>query len=309
MEINSILHTFFQTRNLEQAKTLQLKTGQLVQGKALDLFNNQFAMVSINGMKVIAKTEVPLEKGQKAWFMVMSAENELPKLKLLNTYNQSTSKELPILELIKSLQFNDTPEIREIVSFFIEKQWPLNRESIRRIELYMEQNQERIASVLREGNFSEEFRSVLESTFLQQAGVGLSLERGDQPFTQTIFQFPNFLPLSDQPVYLQVHSKKKGTKMIDPDDVRLAFLFQFPNLGEMMIQIHLYQKQIIVGVYNNHAMIREIMKSIGSSFEKFIREQGYQTSGIQVRSMKDLREQQHRFQSTTTVYQGVDIRI
>jgi len=307
VEIKSILQTFLQPKNVEQTKPLQIKIGQLMQGKVLELLNSKYAMVSINGMKVIAKNEVPLEKGQKAWFMVTSMDDELPKLKLINTIKPA-NQELSSAELIKALHLNDTPEMHKIISFFTKNQWPLNRQSVQEIEQLLLHNKVPITDVLQRRKLSKEFRLALETLILQQAGAGV-LDNEQQPFTQSIFQFPHFLPLSEQPVYLQVKSKKNGSQKIDLQDVKLVFLFQFENLGEMIIQLHLSQKQVIVIIYNNHESIMEIVKHVGPSFETFLKEQGYQTTGIQIRPMKDIQEVQQRYQTTTTVYHGVDIKI
>ena len=310
MDIKSIVQPFLQHKNWEDAKTLQLKTGQFVQGKVVESLNQQMAMIAIRGMKIIAKTEVPLAKGQEAWFMVLSEEGEIPKLKMLDSYYPSENRESAISELLKSIQLKDSPELRKVVSYLLEKNVPLSKENIQTIEDYIASNYKGMTTVLQAtSGYSDEFGSRLESAVFQLAAQQLIIETGSaQSFTHLVLQFPNFAPLSDHPVYVQFHSKKKKSSLIDIDDVRVAFLFHFPALGEMIVQLQLYQKQMIIEIFNNHPQIYQIIKNIEGEFKEFAVKLGYQTSGIQVKAMKEIKAQK-KFQPSINKYQGVDIRL
>ncbi|TCS79206.1 hypothetical protein [Tepidibacillus fermentans] len=424
MEIGSLVQKFFRTDEIQNVKSLHLRTGQIVQGKILKLMNEQFVMISINGMKVIAKSEIPLREGQKSFFLVISEENGLPKLKLLNTY-ETNNHSLPITDLLKTLQLKDNVQNRNLLATLIEKRIPLSKDNVLTIEQYLLQTKSDITTVLhgveilndlnlpitfanirateeffhgedllskftllsqqlneeivlREQSndnseevkllkqVEKEIRDLLTSLFISKDniegkelqssikkylrylrpeanmetsfkqklelllgireklpdriiatletivyslhGQQLMIEQDSNLFTQTILQFPHFIPFSEQPVYVQIHSKKKGNRSIDLEDVRLVFLFQFPNLGDLIVQLDLFQKQMIVRLYNDHPSISEIVKTIAGKFEEFMKNQGYQISGIQVRTIKELKGRQ-QFPSSTTPYQGVDIRI
>lgn len=55
----------------------------------MDLIDNRNALVMINNTKLLARLEIPLEKGQKSWFMVTSTGEEV-KLKIM------TEKIIPV---------------------------------------------------------------------------------------------------------------------------------------------------------------------------------------------------------------------
>ncbi|MFV9509884.1 hypothetical protein [Tepidibacillus sp. LV47] len=427
MEVQSLLQNLIKS-DPQNIKSLQLKTGQIIKGQVLELINEQLAVVSIRGIRLIAKNEVPLKKGQKAWFMVTARDHEITKLKLIHISNPTNPKDhsLPIDDLLKTLQLKNSSQNRNLIFSLIEKQIPVKKETILAIEQYLQKTKEnmtdvihavdilndldlpitashirslveffdgqdlpkrlsilrqqikneikhfqdqrgifedtstslkeiveQIDDVLRSYSFPNEkiegkdlllsikkyleyigansnsyptlkqhlqsllgmkdklpdpLTSTLESLVFHLHGQQLTLQPDTNHFTHLFLQFPNFIRFSEEPIYVQIHSKKKGNQTIDMNDVRLVFLFQFPNLGDTIIHIHLLQRQMIVWLYNDHPSIHEIIKTIGSRFEEFIKREGYKTSGIQIRSLKELKGKES-FLSSPTPYQGVDLRI
>lgn len=149
----------------------------------------------------------------------------------------------------------------------------------------------------------------LEKAFHHIAGQHLILAPDASVFTQTILQIPGFFPFSEKPVFVQVHTKKKDGKQIDPDDMRLVFLFQLDHLGDVMTKMHVLQKQIFIQVLNNNPVTKEIIKSLEPSFLEFVNNNGFQTSGITVKPMEKKQANNISSLSSSNTYKGVDIRV
>lgn len=147
----------------------------------------------------------------------------------------------------------------------------------------------------------------LERAILHITGQHLLVQEDTSLFTQTVIQFPDFVLHTKEPVFLQIHSKKENGKPINPDDVKLVFLFQLNDLKEVMVQVQIMQKQMFIQLYNDHPAIKTIMKQLEPSLLEFIKEQGYQTTGITVQSMS--KEQSKTNITSMPSYKGVDIRI
>lgn len=67
-----------------QAKTLNLREGQVFQGRISELYPGQLARLQMGTMNLSARLEARLEKGEKYWFRVISGE-KVPQLKVLES--------------------------------------------------------------------------------------------------------------------------------------------------------------------------------------------------------------------------------
>ncbi|GBF11654.1 hypothetical protein [Tepidibacillus sp. HK-1] len=154
----------------------------------------------------------------------------------------------------------------------------------------------------------EELVSRLEKIVDHILGQQLLITPDQGIFSQFILQFPSFVPFSTNPVFIQVHSKKEEGRAINPKDVHFAFLFGLNHLGELVVHLHILQKQIFVQIQNDYPLIKELVRELEPNFLAFIKEQGYQTSGITVQPFtKGEAKVDYPFSSFT--HKGVDIKI
>lgn len=148
---------------------------------------------------------------------------------------------------------------------------------------------------------------MMEKVMHHIAGQRLAMLPEPAMFTQFVIQMPNFFDFAKKPTLVQIHSKKKAGKRFDPEDIRFVFLFQMDYLQEMMVNLHVLQKQLTIQVFNDHWLIKEIIKALEPAFIKAIEEQGYHTSGISVHAMN--KNHVSAISAHSYAYKGVDIRI
>ncbi|MDT2261420.1 hypothetical protein P7H06_20605 [Paenibacillus larvae] len=63
MNISGLVRAALGDMRGSEAKTVELKTGQVVRGVVLELLDAQDAILSINGVQLRAKLETPLTQG------------------------------------------------------------------------------------------------------------------------------------------------------------------------------------------------------------------------------------------------------
>lgn len=133
--------------NLDKSKVdlLSLKVGQIVKGNVVQLFDGNQALVSIKGTTVLAKTEVPLAKGQQSMFLVTAADDDI-KLKLLkdgggSTNNQSTTNAVT-KEVLKYLYLKSSTTNKQIVEGFIKENLPLDKATVNTISNLIDEGYE-----------------------------------------------------------------------------------------------------------------------------------------------------------------------
>lgn len=148
----------------------------------------------------------------------------------------------------------------------------------------------------------------LEKAIHHLAGQHILTSNHNQAvFNQTVIQFPNFTPFSESPVFVQVHTRKKDNKNIDQNNIRFVFLFYLLNLGDTMVDMRVLEKQIFVQLYNNNPLIKEVIKRLEGNFINFVKNEGFQTTGISIQPMKE--KELKDVVSSTPSYTGVDIKV
>ncbi|OEG00381.1 hypothetical protein BHF71_00285 [Vulcanibacillus modesticaldus] len=147
----------------------------------------------------------------------------------------------------------------------------------------------------------------LDKTVNHIVGQNLVMSPDQSDFSQMILQLPGPFPFSKNPVFIQIYSKNKKNRAIDPENMNLVFLFQLENLGDLMIKLQVLHKQLFFQVFNDNPITKEIMKEFEAEFFDFVRDNGYQTTGIRFQSFESNREQ--IVPSLKPPYEGVDIRV
>ncbi|MDA3130631.1 hypothetical protein ACFPTR_04050 [Aliibacillus thermotolerans] len=117
-------------RSAAQAKLLQLKPGQIFEGKVLKLYPNQTASLRLGTMHVIARLQAAISVGEKYFFQVTKNEG-VPHLKVLETPRntvpipaQTTNDVLKAMDL----PFNKANEM--MLQLFQKEQIPFSKEMI-----------------------------------------------------------------------------------------------------------------------------------------------------------------------------------
>jgi len=117
MDIGHMARPFIEGSKLQkqEAKTLELRAGQVVRGVVLQVLDDQEAIVSINGTPVKARLETPLQPGQASWMQVQPETSGGVGLVLKTVKAGHESSDEMIARQLKELGLRDTPQNRELL--------------------------------------------------------------------------------------------------------------------------------------------------------------------------------------------------
>ncbi|WP_026021176.1 hypothetical protein [Paenibacillus senegalensis] len=110
------------------ADVVELKPGQVVRGTVLRLISNQEALLSIQGVKVHAKLEAPLQQGDSTWLTVLAdrGDGQIRLKPVAGVRLQGSG----LTELLKALGLPDTPNNRQLVQLLSQSGLPITKQSI-----------------------------------------------------------------------------------------------------------------------------------------------------------------------------------
>lgn len=130
MNISQLLRSVIGDMHVSDAKTLELKVGQIVRGVVLQMLSEQDALMNIGGAQVKAHLEAPLAKGQSALLQVqpksMAGQVVLKPVEV----SQVQIPEPSLAELLKSFDLKDTPGNRRALQDLHQAKVPLTRENV-----------------------------------------------------------------------------------------------------------------------------------------------------------------------------------
>lgn len=131
MNISQLLRGIVGSAQPIDAKTLELKIGQVVKGIVLQLLTEQDAMVNIGGVPIRARLETPLQVGQMTLLQVQpESSTGQVVLKPLGSSNvQILETSLP--DLVKSFGMKDTEANRNLVQQLHAAAIPLNAKTVK----------------------------------------------------------------------------------------------------------------------------------------------------------------------------------
>ncbi|MDT8859044.1 hypothetical protein N0O92_02290 [Alkalihalobacillus sp. MEB130] len=113
------------TTQVQQAKVLSFRTGQIFQGKITKLYPNQLATLGIGKMQITAKLEAALVIGQRYWFEVKDGRG-LPHVKVITDHKRSSSSD----SMLQQLGLPEKKGMDGLLQLFANKQIPFSRETI-----------------------------------------------------------------------------------------------------------------------------------------------------------------------------------
>jgi len=239
-------------------------------------------------------------------FLPLSSKNSIESL-----LEQTTQKGKELLEIVKlDKEISKDQILPRLIKYFKEIDV---RNTQTEVELIPEQQTITLKKSLEQlytikDNLPNKILTKLEESLYHITGQQLLTIPDHSPINQTVFQFPGFLPFSTEPTYIQVHSKKKQNQVIDPEDLRLVFLFQLTNLGDMMVEVNIYQKQLSIQVFGDAPYTKEYVKKFEPFIIENIKSYGYQISGVSVKSFRQKSGNKNQ-SSFINPYKGVDIKI
>ncbi|TYR82704.1 hypothetical protein FZC66_03675 [Priestia megaterium] len=191
MIISAFQHAFH-PEIVKNGKTVTFSQGDLMEGKVIKLFPNQMALLSINGLSLMAKLEAPLTAQTNYWFQVESKNDTIPYLKVLpgisaeNASSDGDDKQIQA-NLLKELDVPITKRSQHVLSYFLDKKFVLSQQKL----------------ITASNMIAAEKLTTLEKRTIEQM-IQLQL-----PFTETTFKsmlaIQNDTPLSDDLAALKQH--------------------------------------------------------------------------------------------------------
>lgn len=116
-------------------KTLELKPGQVVRGTVLSVSeDSQEAVIQVQGVKLHAALETPLQEGQTTLLQVQPQnEDGLMKLKPVQLPASGTLSAASLASALEALGMDDTPGNREMLQLMQNNGIPLTKENVKQL--------------------------------------------------------------------------------------------------------------------------------------------------------------------------------
>lgn len=139
MQIGQMISSMLGDMQPTEAKSLELKVGQIVKGMVLQLLGEQDALVNIGGVHMRAKLETPLRQGQVTHFQVQPESNG-SQVVLKPVQGQPTPlTDDSIADMIKSFGMKDQPDVRQLAKALQQSDIELTKGNMQRFGKIMEQ--------------------------------------------------------------------------------------------------------------------------------------------------------------------------
>ncbi|QSF42957.1 DNA ligase [Paenibacillus tianjinensis] len=139
MNIGSLIRGLLGDSKPGEAKTLELKEGQVVRGQVLSVSDSgKEAVVQIQGTSVRAELETPLQPGQTMMLQVAPpGEGGLPVLKPVSLGDATLSSPQMMGEALESLGLTDSKAGKEIIRAILSGGLPLTKETAAKLDAVM----------------------------------------------------------------------------------------------------------------------------------------------------------------------------
>ncbi|MCR8656224.1 hypothetical protein [Paenibacillus endoradicis] len=109
-------------------RTLELKIGQVVRGVVLQQYDNNEALVNINGVQVRAKLDIPLMEGQASLLQVQP-DSKGAYILLKQVDPTTLGMNDPMKDILKALNMPDKAWANDIIKDLRKEGFPLNKET------------------------------------------------------------------------------------------------------------------------------------------------------------------------------------
>lgn len=131
MNIGPLVRSMIGDSKQGESKSLELKTGQVVRGTVLSVAENgQEAVIQVQGVKLHATLETPLQQGQTTLLQVQQPNDDgTVVLKPMNSLPQQMLSSNSLLQVMQSLGLEDTESNRELLNQMQSTGVPLTKEN------------------------------------------------------------------------------------------------------------------------------------------------------------------------------------
>lgn len=132
MNIGPLVRSMIGDSKQGESKSLELKTGQVVRGTVLSVSENgQEAVIQVQGVKLHATLETPLQQGQTTLLQVQQPnEDGTVVLKPMNSLPQNMLSGNSLLQIMQSLELEDTESNRELLNQMQATGVPLTKDNV-----------------------------------------------------------------------------------------------------------------------------------------------------------------------------------
>ncbi|MDQ0253731.1 hypothetical protein J2S74_001103 [Evansella vedderi] len=240
-------------------KSIQLRSGQLFQGRITQIYPNDLAQLRLGGLTLTAKLEAKIEKGRSYWFQVLDGDNGIPKLRVL--------EEVPVFPtkqgknaIIKQLGIPLGSHHEQLLHKLIKENIPFTRENLRQggdilqgISLQRETMEEAVVQLLRR-NFPITKDTILSLQSLQAnetiGGALTKLERALRGELQ--YRYPQLFEI------ISLLLQKSDWDAVNSSGLRGSML-----LKDLFLMLGLnHESQLNHALANNEMKKMETLKSL-----------------------------------------------
>ncbi|RKN86539.1 hypothetical protein [Paenibacillus ginsengarvi] len=139
MQISQMMRSLLGELQPAEAKTVELKAGQVVKGMVLQLLGEQDAIVNIGGVHLRAKLETSLQQGQVAHFQVQpESTGSLTILKAVDVAAAFLGED-SIANMLQSFGMKDSPSLRQLAKQLQQAEIPLTKAVLQNFAAIAEQ--------------------------------------------------------------------------------------------------------------------------------------------------------------------------
>ena len=150
-------------------------------------------------------------------------------------------------------------------------------------------------------------------SLIQRLNGQTLLQQEFGPTLQMITQVPLFA-LNNTDLTIQWNGKKQKNGQIDPSFCRILFYLQLPFLKEMMVDVQIQNRVMMITITNNIEAVKPIVDHHTDKLKELLNEMGYHLSSIQVKTFEADQKQhypkkQFSLSSGNESYTGVDVKV
>ncbi|MBE3570631.1 MAG: hypothetical protein IMW92_11105 [Bacillales bacterium] len=124
------LQSIVSLTGIPQERQVHFQTGEMFSGKIVKWLPQNMAEINIKGQKMIAKMEVPLQAGERYWFVVDTVKHGLHLKVIAKAAEMGTDPKLAAESLVKELSLTNSSEIKAIAEKMAAEQWVLTKEKL-----------------------------------------------------------------------------------------------------------------------------------------------------------------------------------
>lgn len=160
-------------------------------------------------------------------------------------------------------------------------------------------------------------KEVIKQVVQQLTGQQLLLNTDrTTPFAQVTMFLPFFGPDGQQTAAVHIESRRGRKGELDPDNCRLWFDLQMKALGQIMVDVQVADKKVLLKIFSEHDTAGELLNSRKAEIETALEATGYQLLSLKIEQLipnetEDVvnRDLSMAMSYTPSEYKGVDYRV